>query len=93
MNDKVSAYIGFAIKKGSVLFGCDCIERTKRKVYAILYTPSISENSLSVLRKVGSRVHCDPMQIDDYEALRKRNCKALAVCDKSLADAIKENLM
>ena len=93
MNSKVETYIGFAIKKGSVLFGCDNIKVSKKRMLVILYTPSLSENSLSILKNTSERTGCPLAQIDDFELLLKRNCKALAICDKSLADAIKENLM
>lgn len=93
MNSKVEAYIGFAIKKGAAVFGCDLIKASKRKICVILYTPSLSENSLSTLRNVSEKLHCKLLQIDECATLTKRNCKALAVCDPFLANAITENLM
>ena len=93
MNSKVESYIGFAIKKGSVVFGCDGIKSSKKHLLLLLYTPTLSDNSLSTLKQVAERLGCPLAQIDDYETLRKKNCKALAVCDKSLACAILENLM
>lgn len=93
MNSKIETYIGFAIKKGSVVFGCDGIKSSKKRLFLLLHTPSISENSLSVLRNVSLRDSIALAQIEDYDTLKKKNCKALAICDKSLANAILENLM
>ena len=93
MNSKIETYIGFAIKKGSVVFGCDNIKVSKKRMQVILYTQSLSANSLSVLKDTSVKTGCPLAQIDDYETLVKRNCKALAICDKSLAEAIVENLM
>lgn len=93
MKDKVESYIGFAIKKGAAVFGCDGIKQCKRHMQVILYTESLSENSLSSLTSVAERVGCKLLCVPDYDVLRKRSCKALAVCDKSLADAIISNLM
>ena len=93
MNSKVETYIGFAIKKGSVVFGCDGIKSSKKRLLLLLYTPTLSKNSLSVLQQVSERLGCPLAQIDDFETLMKKNCKALAICDQSLADAILENLM
>ena len=93
MNSKVETYIGFAIKKGSVVFGCDGIKTSKKNLLLLLYTPTLSDNSLSQLKQVAERTGCPIAQIEDYETLRKKNCKALAICDKSLAGAITENLM
>ena len=92
MNSKVETYIGFAIKKGSAVFGCDNIEKYRKKVYLLLGTKSLSNNSLAVLQSVASKRGLKLVEIDDYDILTKRNCKALAICDKSLANAIIENL-
>ena len=93
MNSKVETYIGFAIKKSSVVFGCDAIKSSKKRLFLLLYTPTLSQNSLSVLQNVSQRAGITLAQIEDYETLKKKNCKALAICDKSLANAILENLM
>ena len=93
MNSKVETYIGFAIKKGSVIFGCDGIKKSKKRLLLLLHTPTLSDNSLSTLNEVAQRVGCPLAEIDDFEILRKKNCKALAICDSSLAGAILENLM
>lgn len=92
MNSKVETYIGFAIKKGSVVFGCDNILRYRKKMYLLLSTESLSENSLSVMREVADKRAVPLKTIADYDSLVKRNCKALAICDKSLSEAILQNL-
>ncbi len=93
MNSKIQTYIGFAIKKGSAVFGCDQIKSCRKRIYLILFTEDLSPNSQSVLRSVSERVQCPLLQIETYQFLQSKNCKALAICDKSLAGAITENLM
>ena len=93
MNTKIETYIGFAIKKGSVVYGCDNIKTYRKKIWALLYTPSLSDNSLSVLKEVAARIDRPLAQIPEIDVLSKKNCKALAICDKSLANAILENLI
>lgn len=88
MNSKIETYIGFAIKKGSVVFGCDNISRYRKKVYLLLATKTLSPNSLKVLSTCAEKFGCKVKVIEDYDFLSKKNCKALAICDKSLADAI-----
>lgn len=92
MNDKIETYIGFAIKKGSIVFGCDNIQKYRKKIYLLLGTKSLSDNSMSVLQSVADKRNCKLLRIEDYETLSKHNCKALAVCDKSLSDAIINNV-
>ncbi len=88
MNSKIEAYIGFAIKKGSVAFGCDAIEKCRKRVYLLLVTADISENSRKKVNVCAEKFHCEVVQTENYDVLSKRNCKALAICDKSLAEAI-----
>ena len=93
MNTKIETYIGFAIKKGAVVYGCDSIKTYKKKIWALFYTPSLSDNSLAALKEVAARIDRPIAQIPEMEILSKKNCKALAICDKSLANAILENLI
>ncbi len=93
MTDKIQTYIGFAIKKGSALLGCDSIKASKKHVYVILYTPDLSPNSFSVIKRTSEQRNCPLLKIPQYDILQKKNCKAVAICDKSLAAAICENLM
>lgn len=93
MKTKIETYIGFAIKKGSTVFGVDNIKQYRKKIYLIVYTPDLSHNSLSVLQRICKKKECLLKAIPNYELLGDKNCKALAICDKSLADAITENLM
>ena len=92
MNSKVESYIGFAIRKGSVVFGVDNIVVYKKKMYLVLATKSLSANSVEKLKKYANERNIPFAEIDDFESLIKKNCKALAICDKSLSDAIVENL-
>ena len=92
MNGKIETYIGFAIKKGAVAFGCDNMALTRKKLRVILRTKSLSENSVKDLENIAKKRCCSIAIIDDYDILQKRNCKALAICDDSLANAIKAQL-
>ena len=92
MNGKIETYIGFAIKKGAVVFGCDNMALTRKKLRVILRTKSLSENSVKDLENIAKKRCCSIAILDDYDILQKRNCKALAICDDSLANAIKAQL-
>lgn len=88
MKTKTESYIGFAIKKGAVAFGCESIERCRKRVYLLLVTADISDNSLKKVNACAEKFGCKVIETESYDALSKRNCKALAICDKSLAEAI-----
>lgn len=93
MNDKVKAYIGFAIRKGSVVFGADSLKKYRKKVYLILCSDTLSENSLSDVRVIGEKKHCEILTASKLEDVVKRNCKVLGICDSQLAFAIKQQFV
>jgi len=88
LKDKTETYVGFAIKKGSVVFGVDNVATYRKKVYLLLATETLSQNSLKAMCDASQKFGCKLLQIPDYDLLKMRNCKALAICDKNLADAI-----
>ena len=93
MNPKISAYIGFSVRKGSVVFGLDSIELYRKKVHLILCSDQLAENSFKKAVAEGQKRNCTVATLDGLEETLKRNCKVLAICDKQLAEAIKENLL
>ena len=93
MNPKISAYIGFSVRKGSVVFGLDTIETYRKKVHLILCSDQLAENSYKRAVLEGQKRNCSVKIVEGLEETLKRNCKVLAICDKQLADAIKENLL
>ena len=88
MNSKIETYVGFAIKKGSAVFGVDTISRYRKKMYLLLYVETLSDNSLKALTAVAEKIGCPLVKIADCGQLQSRNCKAIAICDKQLSDAI-----
>ena len=93
MNPKINAYIGFSVKKGSAVLGLDAIETYKKKIHLILCSTNLAENSYKKAVAEGQKRNCSVVSLDGIEETLKRNCKVLAICDKQLADAIKENLL
>ena len=43
--DKIETYIGFSVKKGSVVFGLDCLTRYRKKLYLVVVTQSVAEKT------------------------------------------------
>ncbi len=92
MNNKIESYIGFSIRKGSVIWGVDNILISKKKIEVILYTSSLSTKSWSNLQFYAEKTKTYIFCVEEFDILQKKNCKAIAICDKSLAKAIIENL-
>jgi len=88
---KTEAFIGFAIKSGNVLFGVDSTKRNKGKIYLIIISSDLSENSKKTAAEIAKR-HNSPMLICGEggveRAVHKTNCKFIAIKDKNLSEAI-----
>lgn len=85
---KIRSYIGFSIKAGKAIFGVDNIILKRSKL--ILMDTTLSETSKRKLMNylVKSRIEC--IELDLSEIVPKDNCKAIALTDKNLIDAIKK---
>jgi hypothetical protein len=92
-SDKIKSYIGFAVKKGSVVYGLDSLELYRKKVHIVLYSPLLAENSLKKLKAEVVRFKCECHLFDTLSDTLRKNCKVLGITDKSLADAVKNNLL
>ena len=80
--NKLSKYVGFAVRAGQVLWGSDLIMEKKRKRKLILLSSTASEN---LRDKIAAYAEEDGYTLED---ILKRNTKALAITNKDLADAI-----
>ena len=88
MNTNLYKYLGFAIRKNSVVIGVDNILNYKKKFYFILISNDLSENSIKKLNDRGIVYYV----IEMPHELKIKNIKAIALTDENLADAIKNNL-
>lgn len=95
IRSKISSYLGFCIRSGSLIFGTDNIENKKKGVHLILVDEELGHNSLKVIIKSKERFAC-PLLIAEKEVLgeyiHRFGVKAIAVTDKNLASAIIESV-
>ncbi len=92
MVNKLNAYLGFAQKSGSLVYGVDNIEVKESKVRLAIYDNSLSANSLNKLSNIARRSNITLLESDIRidEMLQKNNCKAVGITSTDLAKAIKE---
>lgn len=90
-NDKISAYLGFCIRSGKIVFGVDRAEALKKGLHLLIADSTLSENSMKVLVKLKEKFSC-PLLVTEgvslSELLHRPAVKAAAVKDKNLASAI-----
>lgn len=85
----ISAYIGFAVRSGKVVYGIDNIVKCTKRIYAIFVCPTAAKN-LSDKAKLFSERHDIPLATTETpleDIVHKQNCKAIALLDHNLAKA------
>ena len=90
---KAEAYLGFAIKKRSVVKGFNAISYEKR-VYLLILCATASENAQKEAKSLAKKFSC-PLLLSKTrtveDLVHKENCKLIAVTDQGLARAISEH--
>ncbi len=88
----ISAYLGFAVRSGKIVYGIDNIIKCSKRMYALVVCGTASENLADKARLFSQRRHI-PMIVTETaleDILHKRNCKAIALLDYNLAKAAQE---
>ena len=93
--NKVSTFIGFAVRARKVKCGVNAIKTIKGSVPVIVICKSASENTVSDVVSVAKKLSAQIIISNDYlleDIVHKENCKVVAILDKALATAILEHL-
>ena len=93
--NKISTYLGFAIKSGKVVFGYDNLITTKKNIKLVLICSSLNDKMCSKVT-----VFCQKKNISIYrfetdqlsDMVHRDNCKVIGIVDESLSKAIKNEL-
>ena len=89
---KISSYIGFAIKARKVVFGQSMVKHTSKQLHLVLVSDSASENLKDLAKLSASKHGCEMLEINDLENLtHKKDIKIIGLLDESLAKAIINN--
>ena len=89
--EKIEGYLNIAKKVGYLLIGGENIENAilhNRKIYLVLYEPSIQNNSLKIIRKAEERSILTKSLEGISNYIKIKNCKIIALKNKNLSDII-----
>lgn len=89
---RLKSFVGFAVKAGKAIYGVDNITTGRKRPYLILYSAALSERSAKNLTEYADKYGIETATTDMEEILPNRNCKALGISDKNLAEAVKSEL-
>ncbi len=89
--NKINAYLGFAIKSRKIEFGTDDVLKSKNSKI-ILASSSLSQNAMQKIENFSNEKSIGYFCISDEifaKAFGEKNVKVVAVTDEGLANAIK----
>lgn len=93
IKSKTATYVGFCIRAGKCRAGVNAIA-TLKKANLILLCKSASQNTVEQVNKLAKSLRCQVLVTKDVlleQWTFKAGVKAIAITDKSLADAIYQN--
>lgn len=91
MIEKISAYLGFCIRSGKIVYGVDEIAAHRKRVSLLIIDGALSENSRKEIYKAQERLACPLLETEEGllgKLTHKPAVKAVALKEKNLASAI-----
>lgn len=89
--DKISCYVGFAVKSGKVVWGLDMLKKSKKPPCIVLIDGAIGNNSAKEAEFYANKHNVDVLFLPEGSLgamLKRSNVKLIAVTDDNLAKAI-----
>ena len=91
--NKISSYVGFALRARKLVLGVGAIEACRGKVYLLLADKSASENTKKQIGSLAKKFSCPVLEVEDLEGLTgKHVCKLAAMQEENLARAILQDI-
>lgn len=94
-NDKIAAFIGFALKAGGCVLGSEAVARCRKKIFVLLLARNAAPNTAKDILLKAERLKIPlivPRNADLSDLVHKQNCKTAGITHKELANSILENL-
>ncbi len=90
--ERIESLLGFAVKAGKVIYGIDGIESSKARVYLVFMCKTVSQNTADKLKALAERKQIPVLLCEKplEDAVSRKNCKVLGVCDRQMAQAMLE---
>ncbi len=87
---KIETYLGFCIRAGKAVFGVDRMETLKRADLLVIDS-SLADGSAGKVKRLAEKLKCPLVVFEGVtlgEVLHRPACKAMAITQKNLAEAI-----
>ena len=93
--NNLSAYLGFAINSGKIIFGYDNLFKLKKIPYIVLVCSTLNNKMLQKIDKFCNYHKIKLLVLENLilgDIIKRSNCKLIGVCDKNLSHAIVNEL-
>jgi ribosomal protein L7Ae-like RNA K-turn-binding protein len=90
MKANIKSYIGFSVKKGSVVFGLESLERYKKRIYLLMLCLTAQNNTTKKIQTLAEKRNIPLLTSDEPldELVNKTNLKVIGFTDEGLAKTI-----
>ena len=91
--NKISSYIGFAIKANKFISGQTPLKYTKERLHLVLVCSSASDNLKDLARNIANKQQCALIitRVNLSELIHRENIKICGITDENLSKAIINN--
>lgn len=93
--NKLKAYLGFAIKSNNIVFGYDKLFENKKNPKFVIICSSLNEKNTNKIIEFCDKFKIRYTKLCDLvlgDLISRDNCKVIGVCDDGLADVICKEL-
>jgi hypothetical protein len=90
------AYAGFSVKARKIIYGIEQIKESRTRAYVILLCKSASRNTKKAAANFAKNKNLPLLVTKEMlleEIVNKKNCKAAALTDINLANALIKNMV
>ncbi len=92
---KAETFVGFVVRAGKYRVGLNSVASLK-SAFLIIACHTASENSIKEAKSLAKKLHCPLLITKDKtlsELIYRENAKIMAVTDRGLAKAVRENCL
>jgi ribosomal protein L7Ae-like RNA K-turn-binding protein len=89
--NKITTYLGFAIKSKKIIFGYDNLLTTNKKINLVIMCSTLNDKMIDKVSNYCLIKNIMYIKLDDITLstlIKRDNCKVIAICDENLSKAI-----
>lgn len=89
--NKLRAYLGFAIKSNKIIFGYDKLFEGSKNPNLVIICSSLNEKNTNKIFEFCRRMQIKYIKLRNYvlgDLISRNNCKVISICDENFSNVI-----